>query len=235
MARTRHICLRWHEPGIQGYMDVIPATVVDQSSNGSIIEHEVLGPRRGHYGLAKCRIAVDSRAVELDYSSFDRLNTEREMEIGVLRLVFTTADRNVVARVEWRDRRSKRFIEAEATPVLPTRMTSTQTLYEGAAKSIRTRAFIRDPRLRRRCIAHHGSACYVCGFDFEAKYGAVAAGFIHVHHLEPLARYGRRHAVDPVKHLRPVCPNCHAVLHLRGGLGISDLKKQLSGRMSVRR
>jgi predicted HNH restriction endonuclease len=47
-------------------------------------------------------------------------------------------------------------------------------------------------------------------------YGKVADGYIHVHHLRPLSEVNGEYVVDPVKDLRPVCPNCHAVLHLGG-------------------
>jgi 5-methylcytosine-specific restriction enzyme A len=54
----------------------------------------------------------------------------------------------------------------------------------------------------------------VCDFDFGAVYGEAAAGFIHVHHTKPLAMIGEQYEVDPIEDLRPVCPNCHAVIHL---------------------
>ena len=38
-------------------------------------------------------------------------------------------------------------------------------------------------------------------------------GFIHVHHLKPLSDIGGEYQVDPVKDLRPVCANCHAMIH----------------------
>jgi 5-methylcytosine-specific restriction enzyme A len=47
-------------------------------------------------------------------------------------------------------------------------------------------------------------------------YGKVADGYIHVHHLRPLSEINGEYVVDPVQDLRPVCPNCHAVLHLGG-------------------
>jgi HNH endonuclease len=43
----------------------------------------------------------------------------------------------------------------------------------------------------------------------------VASVYLHVHHLRPLSQAGGARAVDPVADLRPVCPNCHAVLHRR--------------------
>jgi predicted HNH restriction endonuclease len=55
----------------------------------------------------------------------------------------------------------------------------------------------------------------VCGFNFGAAYGGSAEGYIHVHHLKPLASIGEEYVIDPIKDLRPVCANCHAVIHLR--------------------
>lgn len=57
--------------------------------------------------------------------------------------------------------------------------------------------------------------CCICGFSFEAFYGEVAKDFIHVHHLNPFAEVGTEHDVDPIEDLRPVCPNCHAVFHIK--------------------
>jgi 5-methylcytosine-specific restriction protein A len=34
-----------------------------------------------------------------------------------------------------------------------------------------------------------------------------------VHHLRPLAEIGAEYVLDPEVDLRPVCPNCHAMLH----------------------
>lgn len=54
-----------------------------------------------------------------------------------------------------------------------------------------------------------------CGFDFEAAYGRVGAGFAHVHHLRPLAE-ATAPTVTRLEDLAVVCANCHAVVH-RGG------------------
>jgi len=61
-------------------------------------------------------------------------------------------------------------------------------------------------------------------------YGEIAEGYIHVHHLRPLSEVGEAHAVDPVADLRPVCPNCHAVLHLGGECRkIDEVKRMVKG------
>ena len=86
-------------------------------------------------------------------------------------------------------------------------------LVEGAVYRVSVSAYERNPEARRRCIAAHGAKCCICEFDFGKAYGSVVDGFIHVHHLAPLSQAGGEHEVDPVADLRPVCPNCHAVLH----------------------
>ncbi len=88
------------------------------------------------------------------------------------------------------------------------------TLREGTLKRIAVNSYERNPVARERCIAAHGASCVVCGFNFRAVYGAVAEGYIHVHHLVQLSDIGEEYEVDPVKDLRPVCPNCHAVIHM---------------------
>jgi hypothetical protein len=88
-------------------------------------------------------------------------------------------------------------------------------LVEGAVCRVTVNAYERNPEARRRCIAHYGTDCYVCGINLGQAYGLVAEGFIHVHHLRPLSEIGAEYVVDPERDLRPVCPNCHAVLHRR--------------------
>ena len=55
--------------------------------------------------------------------------------------------------------------------------------------------------------------CYVCNFNFKEFYGEIGKDFIHVHHLKPLSEIGEKYKLDPIQDLRPVCPNCHAMLH----------------------
>lgn len=38
---------------------------------------------------------------------------------------------------------------------------------------------------------------------------------MHVHHLVPLSDIEKPYRVNPVDDLRPVCPNCHAMVHQR--------------------
>ena len=86
-------------------------------------------------------------------------------------------------------------------------------LFEGAKKTIIVNAYERSAKARQLCIKHYGSTCIVCDFDFEKTYGEFGKGFIHVHHLTPIADIREHYEVDPIKDMRPVCPNCHAMLH----------------------
>jgi len=86
---------------------------------------------------------------------------------------------------------------------------------EGGKISMFVNRYERDSSNRSACIKIYGAICVVCGFDFAKKYGDIGNGFIHVHHLTPLFEAGRKHKVNPKKDLRPVCPNCHEMLHRR--------------------
>jgi len=87
---------------------------------------------------------------------------------------------------------------------------------------------------RRRCVKYYGCSCSVCGFSFESVYGELGRDYIHVHHIVPLAELDAEYEVDPIRDLRPVCPNCHAMLHRKSpALSIDDLKKQISPNKSV--
>ena len=86
----------------------------------------------------------------------------------------------------------------------------------------------RNPEARKRCVEYYGASCYVCGFNFGQVFGAVAEGFIHVHHLKPLSEIGEEYQVNPVNDLRPVCPNCHAMIHQGGQIrSIEEIKALL--------
>jgi 5-methylcytosine-specific restriction protein A len=84
---------------------------------------------------------------------------------------------------------------------------------EGAVKRVTVNAYERNERARQACIARHGTACAVCGLEFGQRYGTIGQGFIHVHHLREMSEIGQEYDVDPIEDLRPVCPNCHAMLH----------------------
>ena len=86
---------------------------------------------------------------------------------------------------------------------------------EGSVQRVFVNKYERNPKARRKCIKHYGVVCRVCSFDFERAYGALGEEFIHVHHLIPISTIGADYSVNPIEDLRPVCPNCHAMIHKR--------------------
>ena len=90
---------------------------------------------------------------------------------------------------------------------------SHENLYKGAKKQVFVNSYERNRSARDRCVKHYGTTCFICGFDFEKVYGEVGRNVIHVHHLKPLSEIGETYSVDPIKDLRPICPNCHVIIH----------------------
>ncbi len=100
-----------------------------------------------------------------------------------------------------------------------------QTFSEGTATQITQSRYERNPYARIACIEHYGYSCSVCDFNFVSRYGKLGNNFIHVHHLTQVATIGKKYSVDPIEDLRPVCPNCHAMLHKKNPpLTIEELK-----------
>lgn len=87
------------------------------------------------------------------------------------------------------------------------------TYREGAVRHVEVNAFERSGTARRECIEHYGARCQVCDLAFEERYGEIGIGFIHVHHLVPIGALQGECEVNPIRDLRPVCPNCHAMIH----------------------
>lgn len=86
---------------------------------------------------------------------------------------------------------------------------------EGKSRTITSKTYDRSPQARQACIEHYGYNCAVCGFNFETAYGSIGTTYIEVHHLRPVADANEEYLIDPVKDLRPVCANCHRMLHRR--------------------
>ncbi|MBT9548650.1 MAG: HNH endonuclease [Candidatus Sericytochromatia bacterium] len=96
---------------------------------------------------------------------------------------------------------------------------------EGAGKRILVNRYERDKKARSKCLEYYGFKCSVCEKTLEEQYGEIAKGCIHVHHLVPLSRIGKQYAVDPISDLRPICPNCHYMLHRKDPpLSIEELQ-----------
>lgn len=89
------------------------------------------------------------------------------------------------------------------------------TFLEGKSKGVILNRIERNPHARKACLAYHGYSCHICDFNFEEVFGELGRGFIHVHHINPLSTIKREFNVNPKLDLIPLCPNCHAMIHLR--------------------
>ena len=112
--------------------------------------------------------------------------------------------------------------QLETEIIFPDEIVAIKSFYGGAVSQVTVNVYERDPQARKACIEHYGLNCHVCDFNFEQVYGERGAGFIHVHHLRPVSE--GEYNLNPVDDLRPVCPNCHAMIHRYGLLSIEELK-----------
>ena len=113
-------------------------------------------------------------------------------------------------------------------PFTPTDIEEQSIYTEGTPTQVTLTKYERNPFARKACIAHYGLFCSVCTLNFEQTYGEIGKNFIHVHHLTQIAKVGKQYSVDPIEDLRPVCPNCHAMIHKRKEpFSIEEMKEKL--------
>jgi len=119
---------------------------------------------------------------------------------------------------------------ANTLKVFPDEVTEdNMELLEGNTREVKINVYERNPIAREQCINHYGCECFVCSFSFELQYGEIGKSFIHVHHLVELSAIKKEYSIDPIKDLRPVCPNCHAMIHRKKpAFSIEEVKKYLT-------
>lgn len=99
---------------------------------------------------------------------------------------------------------------------------------EGKRRKVLGTRIERSKSVRDKCLKHWGYSCTACDLNFETRYGKIGKDFIHVHHLNPIALTGET-KTDPEKDLRPVCPNCHSMIHKRyPPFTIDEIKKMIN-------
>ncbi|MCF7479195.1 HNH endonuclease [Vibrio sp. J2-4] len=160
-------------------------------------------------------IEVGRPELSMEYSvlkpEFKSLFTEIEINEAKRRL-------STVPEYAWRK-------EVEADQNFSGEIVDNSIFTEGAKKQVTVNSYERCPKARQACLDKHGYSCKVCGFSFLEVYGEIGKGFIHVHHIKPLAGISENYEVKPTKDLVPVCPNCHAMLHTKSPpLSIDELK-----------
>jgi len=110
----------------------------------------------------------------------------------------------------WRE-----IAHTDSSFTLPEQVQESEAYYEGATQKVSVNTYERNPEARKRCIEYYGTDCQICGINLGKTYGKVGEDFTHVHHIIPLSEIGAEYEVDPIADLRPVCPNCHAIIHRR--------------------
>ncbi|MGN2271671.1 HNH endonuclease [Priestia megaterium] len=128
-------------------------------------------------------------------------------DIKPAHIVWGIAENVEVIPKKYKGRKRKKYIEGA-------RIESMVTRYE------------RNLDARAACLDHYGYDCVICTMNFEKCYGELGKDFIHVHHEVEISTIGEEYEIDPIKDLKPVCPNCHAMLHKRRpAYSINELKE----------
>lgn len=104
---------------------------------------------------------------------------------------------------------------------------------EGAVRRVAVNQYERSPKNRKRAIRAHGVRCFGCRIEMAETYGEIAKGFIHIHHVKPIAAQPQEPDVDD---LIPLCPNCHAIVHLaKPPLSIKRLRELIQAAKQTRK
>ncbi|WP_035763829.1 HNH endonuclease [Arthrobacter sp. H20] len=180
-----------HERGLLGHGIATTDTSADRSTSQVTFDVDLLLPRGEHIP----ETALLHRVPGLDWESNPISGT-----------LLATNDEQML-RAVWADHAPS----SEIDPVDPV----PGTLPASALTRVSVNRYERDPEARRQCIAHQGTSCSVCRFNFEDAYGALGHGFIQVHHIVPVSQIDADYVLDPLTDLVPLCPNCHAMAHSR--------------------
>lgn len=95
-------------------------------------------------------------------------------------------------------------------------------------KQILVNPYERDKNARIECLRHYGFSCIICSFNFQQAYGEVGKWRMHVHLLIDLSGIATAYELNAIRDLRPVCPNCHSMIHARQpAYTINDVKRMI--------
>lgn len=113
------------------------------------------------------------------------------------------------------------------------------TITEGKVSTKTAIVKERSQKLRRAAIEHYTVdgkiVCSVCGFDFKKIYGELGDGYIQMHHENPVYQYSddgfETYISEAVKNMKPLCANCHCMVHRNKGrlVSITELKAIVDG------
>lgn len=154
-----------------------------------------------------CNLLINETVTKIEATGVPRWNLV--LRDGLLHVT------HLPGKVDVRQYYGVRLLLEESDVSIAEEVAPDEFFREGAVCTIIVNAFERNRAARERCLAHYGRRCSVCHMTFAEFYGPEASEIIHVHHLLELNKIGKEYEVDPIKDLRPVCPNCHAVVHSR--------------------
>jgi hypothetical protein len=222
---------------LKGHSPSIEAEQAYMEECGSLVYALPTCPTRAQpgswvYYIRQGELQARARVVQFEnldhpktfYSSIGRAFEHRRWQVELTGMELA----RVPLPVAWRQQGYRYVTEAEAdcfarafdptldhvAAMLPEEVVAPEPVIEGTQQRIMVNAYERNRRARHVCLVYHGTRCICCGIDMAERYGPVAEGFIHVHHLIPLGTIRQAYVLDPIADLRPVCPNCHAVIHL---------------------
>jgi 5-methylcytosine-specific restriction protein A len=164
-------------------------------------------------------IYVDIRMDSLLHAEQDPILRRDELNFGPKR-IWISQSSGVTIPEETAKELERRWLahlrKVKRAPLtLPDEIIAERGFPDGAKQRVTVNRYERDPRNRAGCIAIHGHRCVICGFEFGRVYGELGRNFIHVHHIVSLATLkGRPRKPNPRRDLRPICPNCHAMVHI---------------------
>lgn len=91
----------------------------------------------------------------------------------------------------------------------------------------------RSSKLRSEAIEHYAIngriVCHACDFDFGLAYGDLGRRYIQIHHLKPIS-FMKGEALnmnEALERVRPLCANCHQMVHRENPPVEIDALKQL--------
>jgi len=124
--------------------------------------------------------------------------------------------------------RAKKQNNKEQNKQIRGKPSNTDLLHEGFKRSTTFAKHERSKKNREAAIQKHGVVCFGCQKAMAEIYGKIADGYIHIHHVQPISEYSSARKPN-INELVPLCPNCHAVVHLeKPPITIEQLQKLIS-------
>ena len=100
-------------------------------------------------------------------------------------------------------------------------LTDETMISEGRIEMVKKYAKKRSKALRDAAVKYYTRnghiECCACSLEFSSHYGAIGKNYIEIHHLNPICEYDGEVRLDldeAIRELRPLCANCHRVVHL---------------------